>query len=137
MPWWQHERCHRGSGLHPGVVSDRAHPRLPIHNKISELNLRRQAVGRKAWLFVGSEDGAKVNTVSVPLLASCAMHRIEPWGYLRDLFCLLPGWPIKKVLDLAPANWQTTVHEPATQAKLAANIFRRATLIPAAHSAAA
>jgi transposase len=112
-------------------------PRLPIHNNISELNLRRQAVGRKAWLFVGSEDGAKVNTIFVSLLASCAMHRIEPWGYLRDLFCLLPGWPIKKVLDLAPATWEMTLREPAIQAKLEANIFRRATLIPAAHSAAA
>lgn len=112
-------------------------PRLPIHNNISELNLRRQAVGRKNWIFVGSEDGARVNTTFVSLLASCAMHRIEPWSYLRDLFCLLPSWPIKKVLDLAPANWGTTVREPSTQATLDANIFRRATLILTAHSAAA
>ena len=67
-------------------------PRLPIHNNISELNLRRQAVGRKNWLFVGSEDGGHINTVFVSLLASCAMHRIEPWAYLRDLLCLLPSW---------------------------------------------
>jgi hypothetical protein len=79
-------------------------PRLPIHNNISELHLRRQAVGRKAWLFVGSEDGAQVNTRFVSLLASCAMHRIEPWAYLRDLFCLLPGWPVSKVLELAPVE---------------------------------
>ena len=32
--------------------------RLPLHNNMSELPLRRQAVGRKNWLFVGSEDGA-------------------------------------------------------------------------------
>lgn len=112
-------------------------PRLPIHNNISELNLRRQAVGRKNWIFVGSEDGARVNTTFVSLLASCAMHRIEPWSYLRDLFCVLPSWPIKKVLDLAPANWGTTVREPSTQATLDANIFRRATVLPTAHSAAA
>jgi transposase len=104
-------------------------PRLPIHNNISELNLRRQAVGRKAWLFVGSEDGARVNTTFVSLLASCAMHRIEPWAYLRDLFCLLPGWPITKVLDLAPASWQATLQEPTVQEKLAANIFRSVTLV--------
>jgi transposase len=103
-------------------------PRLPIHNNISELNLRRQAVGRKAWLFVGSEDGARVNTTFVSLLASCAMHRIEPWAYLRDLFCLLPGWPINKVIELAPASWQATLQQPSVQAKLAANIFRSVTL---------
>jgi transposase len=112
-------------------------PRLPIHNNISELNLRRQAVGRKAWLFVGSEDGARVNTTFVSLLASCAMHRIEPWAYLRDLFCLLPGWPITKVLELAPVNWANTLQQSATQAKLDANIFRRATLFPTAQPAAA
>jgi transposase len=103
--------------------------RLPIHNNISELNLRRQAVGRKNWLFVGSEDGARVNTLFVSLLASCAMHRIEPWAYLRDLFCLLPGWPITRVLELSPASWRATAAQPTVQQKLAANIFRNATLL--------
>ena len=94
----------------------------PIHNNLSELHLRRQAVGRKAWLFVGSQDGARVNTTFVSLLASCAMHRLEPWAYLRDLFCLLPGWPIKQVLDLAPVNWQAALQQPTVQATLVANI---------------
>ena len=103
--------------------------RLPIHNNISELNLRRQAVGRRNWLFVGSEDGGRINTAFVSLLASCTMHRIEPWAYLRDLFCLLPRWPITKVLDLAPVNWMATLQREAVQATLAANIFRRVTLL--------
>ena len=42
-------------------------PDLPIHNNISELNLRREVVGRKNWLFVGSDDGAEVNTIFVSL----------------------------------------------------------------------
>ena len=103
--------------------------RLPIHNNLSELHLRRQAVGRKNWLFVGSEDGGHVNTTFVSLLASCAMHRIEPWSYLRDLFCLLPSWPIRRVLELAPANWSATSQDPVVQAKLAANVFRTVTLV--------
>ena len=109
-------------------------PRLPIHNNISELNLRRQAIGRKNWLFVGSEEGAKANTTFVSLLASCAMHGIEPWAYLRDLLCLLPGWPIKRVLELAPVNWEATLKAPAVQEKLAANIFRSSTLVGAERS---
>lgn len=104
-------------------------PRLPIHNNISELNLRRQAVGRKNWLFVGSEEGGHTNTVFVSLLASCAMHKIEPWSYLRDLFCLLPSWSQLKLIDLAPVNWQATLERPEVQAKLKANIFRQATLL--------
>jgi transposase len=111
-------------------------PRLPIHNNISELNLRRQAVGRKNWLFVGSEEGGRINTVFVSLLASCAMHRIEPWAYLRDLLCVLPSWSALKVLDLAPANWLATIERPDVQAKLSANIYRAATLIDAARAVA-
>ena len=44
--------------------------RLPIHNNMSELALRREAVGRKNWLFVGSDDGGAVNAIFTSLLAS-------------------------------------------------------------------
>ena len=101
---------------------------LPMHNNSSELNLRRQVVGRRNWLFCGSDDGAEVNTIFVSLLASCRMHRIEPLGYMRDLLCLLPSWPKHRVLELAPAYWQETVARPEVQQVLAANIFRQVVL---------
>ena len=99
--------------------------RLPIHNNFSERQLRREALGRKNWLFVGSEDGGRTNATFVSLLASCQLHGIEPYAYLRDLFCLLPGWPVKRVLELAPVNWEKTLEENDTQQRLAANVFRR------------
>jgi transposase len=109
-----------------------------MHNNVSERELRRQAVGRKNWIFVGSPDGARANTTFVSLLASCAMHKIEPWAYLRDLFCLLPSWPAHRVLELAPANWTALLQDLQVQQRLDANIYRRATLLPAApqHAAA-
>ena len=102
--------------------------RLPIHNNLSERQLRRQAIGRKNWLFCGSDDGAKTNTIFVSLLASCQLHEIEPWTYLRDLFCVLPGWPSSRVLELAPAYWRETLKDQDTQQRLAANVFRPFTL---------
>jgi transposase len=54
--------------------------RLPLDNNISERNLRRQVIGRKNWMFLGSDEGARVNTIFVSLLASCQLHHIEPWG---------------------------------------------------------
>jgi transposase len=102
--------------------------RLPIHNNGSERALRREAVGRKNWLFVGSDDAAEVNAAFVSLLASCQLHDIEPWAYLRDLFCLLPSWPRRRVLELAPVNWKQTLQNPDAQQRLDANVFRRATL---------
>ena len=44
--------------------------RLPIHNNHSENALRREALGRKNWLFLGSDDGGTVNATFVTLLAS-------------------------------------------------------------------
>jgi transposase len=85
--------------------------RLPLHNNASELPLRRQVIGRRNGLFVGSADAAEVNTTFVSLLASCGLHRIAPWAYLRDLFCLLPGWPRRRVLDLAPAYWKQPLED--------------------------
>ena len=102
--------------------------RLPIHNNWSELQLRRQVVGRRNWLFVGSDDGAAVNTVFVSLLASCGLHQVEPWTYLRDLFCLLPTWPSRRVLELAPAYWPRTFEQEEAQRTLADNPFRSAVL---------
>jgi transposase len=102
--------------------------RLPLHNNASELNLRRQVLGRRNWLFLGNDDGGHTNTIFVSLLASCRIHNIEPLGYIRDLLCLLPRWPRSKLLDLAPVNWNKTAQHHQTQELLDANIFRRAAL---------
>ena len=102
--------------------------RLPMTNNISERHLRREAIGRKNWLFVGSDDGARTNTIFVSLLASCQLHGIEPRAYLRDLFCLLPSWPKKRALELAPAYWRETLEHEDTQQRLAANVYRSVTL---------
>lgn len=109
--------------------------RLPLSNNISERHLRRQAIGRKNWLFVGSQDGARVNTTFVSLLASCQMHGIEPWGYLRDLFCLLPSWSSQRVLELAPAYWPQTLEDPEVRQRLEANVYRRILLADSAELA--
>jgi transposase len=69
-----------------------------------------------------------VNATFVSLIASCQLHGLEPWAYLRYLFCLLPSWPQRRVLDLAPAFWKKTLEEEDTQQRLAANVFRRIVL---------
>jgi transposase len=102
--------------------------RLPLDNNISERELRRQAVGRKNWLFVGSDEGGRINAVFTSLLASCRMLGIEPWAYLRDVLCLLPEWPKHRLLELAPAYWEETSQRPEVQALLADNSYRSVTL---------
>jgi hypothetical protein len=111
-----------------GLIRFLSDGRLPLDNNISERELRRQAVGRKNWLFVGSDDGARSNAVFTSLLASCRMHDIEPWSYLRDLLCLLSSHPKHRVLELAPAYWRATCERPEIQQRLEINHYRAAVL---------
>lgn len=104
--------------------------RLPIHNNWSELELRRQAVGRKNWLFVGNDDAGAVNAIFTSLLASCRLCNVEPWAYLRDVFCLLLSWPEYALLELAPVNWTSTSARDDVRELLDRNPFRRLTLLP-------
>jgi transposase len=69
-----------------------------------------------------------VNATFVSLLASCQLYGIEPAGYLRDLLCLIPSWPAKRVLDLAPAYWYQTLQQKDAQERLLANVFRQVSL---------
>jgi transposase len=75
-------------------------------------------VGRKAWLFLGSEDGAAVNTTFSTLIASCHLNDVEPEAYLREVMCLLPDWPHSRLLELAPCHWKQTQEQPETQRRL-------------------
>lgn len=64
---------------------------LRLDNNPSELELRREKVGAHNWLYCGSDDGAHWNATVVSLVASCQLHEIEPWAYLRDVLTLLPS----------------------------------------------
>lgn len=82
--------------------------RLPLENNRSERQLRKIAVGRKAWLFVGSDDHATAAGHILSLVASARLHRLDPEGYLRDLLRVLPHWPKDRYLELAPKYWAQT-----------------------------
>lgn len=94
--------------------------RLRLDNNCSEVELRRTVIGRANWTFAGSDDGAAWNAIATSLIASCQLHDIEPWAYLRDVLTLLPAWPSRDVLQLAPKFWDHTRQQPQTQQRLAA-----------------
>jgi transposase len=82
--------------------------RLSLDNNASERALRTIATGRKAWLFVGSDDAAQSAGAFFSLIASCKLHGLEPEAYLRDLLRVLPHWPRDRYLELAPLNFAAT-----------------------------
>jgi hypothetical protein len=64
--------------------------RLDIDNNEAERQMKPIAVGRKNWLFCGSERGARAAAVHFSLIASCRRHQVDAWAYLRDLLVRLP-----------------------------------------------
>ena len=83
--------------------------RLVLDNNRSERALRGTiATGRKAWLFVGSDDHGQSAAHLFSLVASCRLHRLDPESYLHDLFRVLAHWPKDRHLELAPKYWAST-----------------------------
>lgn len=82
--------------------------RLQMTNNHSERQLRKVACGRKAWLFVGSDDHGQAAGNLLTLIASARLHMLDPEVYLRDVFRVLPHWPRDRYLELAPRYWRIT-----------------------------
>lgn len=83
--------------------------RLRLENNNAERALRSSiAVGRKAWLFFGSNDHAQSAANLFSLIASCQLHDLDAEAYFADVIRVLPYWPRDRYLELAPKYWATT-----------------------------
>jgi transposase len=79
---------------------------LEIDNNACERALRGIALGRKNWLFAGSERGGRTAATIFTVLASARLHEIEPWAYLRDVLDRMPHVPISQLDDFLPDVWK-------------------------------
>jgi len=77
----------------------------PIDNNACERSLRGIAIGRKNWLFTGSEAGGKAAARLFSLIGSAQLHGIEPLAYLNDLIRNLPAAPTSQIEHYLPDNW--------------------------------
>ena len=78
--------------------------RLTIDNNVSERTLRHQAIGRKNWLFLGSEAAGPRAAVLSTILAGAKRHHIEPWGYVRELLLRMHA-DDPHLEELLPDRW--------------------------------
>ena len=78
--------------------------RLTIDNNVSERTLRHQAIGRKNYLFLGSEAAGPRAAVLYTILAGAKRHRIEPWAYVRDLLLRLHA-DDARLEEMLPERW--------------------------------
>ena len=81
---------------------------LPLDNTRAERALRKIVVGRKAWMFYGSDTHAEAAAAIFSLIASCRLHGLDPFQYLDEILRVVPVWPRERFLELAPQFWRAT-----------------------------
>lgn len=81
------------------------HGDLAIDNNAAENALRRVALGRKNWLFCGSDNGGSTAAVLFSLIATCQRHRVDPFAYLRAVLTRIPATPINELDQFLPDYW--------------------------------
>jgi hypothetical protein len=64
------------------------------------------ALGRKNYLFAGSDAGAERAAVAYTILATCTLHELDPWAYVKDVLEKIAGdWSQRELDRLLPDRW--------------------------------
>jgi transposase len=79
--------------------------RLCMSNNTAERELRAVAVGRKNWMFAGSDEGGRRAAAIYTLIATAKLNDIDPQTWLADVIARLPDHPAKRIHELLPWNW--------------------------------
>jgi transposase len=79
--------------------------RLEIDNNAAERAIRALVLGRKNWLFAGSDDGGERAADIYTLTETAKLNGIDPAAWLRDVLACLATHPAKQIADLLPWNW--------------------------------
>ena len=80
---------------------------LEIDNNASERAVKPVALGRKNWLFVGSEGGGRTAAILFSLTSTCRALKIDPFTYLRDVLDRVCTHPARRVAELLPDRWRS------------------------------
>ena len=87
---------------------DTMHVKGGVHRTLTERMLKLIALGRKNWLFAGSERGGRTAAVLFTLVSSAKRHRLDTWAYLRDVMVRLADLKPRELEELLPDRWQDT-----------------------------
>ena len=80
---------------------------LPIDNNPVENVIRPIALGKKNWLFTGSERSGRSAAAIQSLLATAKLNDLEPAAWLKDTLEKLPSWPNSRIDELLPLGLTT------------------------------
>ena len=72
-------------------------------------------IGRKNWLFAGSDAGASNAAILFSLIVSCKLADVDPFAYLHDILIRLHTHPASRVHELIPREWKARFATSALQ----------------------
>ncbi len=79
---------------------------LAIDNNATERALRMIAVGRKNWLFAGSDEGGRRAAILYSLIGTCKNIGVDAFAYLRDVIARVATHPMRRIEELTPRGWK-------------------------------
>ena len=79
---------------------------VPVDNNWIENQMRPWGLGRKNWLFIGSQLAGERAAVVMSLLQSAKLHGHDPFAYLKDILTRLPTQLNSRIDELLPHRWQ-------------------------------
>ena len=81
--------------------------RVCLSNNAAERGLRGIALGRKSWLFAGSDRGGERAAAMYSLIVTAKLNDIDPQAWLADVLARIAGHPASKLDELLPWNWRS------------------------------
>jgi transposase len=91
--------------LIPYLKNYTKYPFARLDNNVAERAIRPLAIGRKNWLFMGSQEGGDAAAVILSLVQTCRGLGINPRDYLEDVMKKMMGHPFNKLQELLPDQW--------------------------------
>ena len=89
--------------------------RICLSNNAAERALRGIALGRKSWLFAGSDRGGERAAAMYSLIVTAKLNDVDPQAWLADVLARIAEHPAHRIDDLLPWNWQPRM-APRSQA---------------------
>jgi len=90
----------------PGFTRFLEDGRICLTNNAAERSLRGVALGRKSWLFTGSERGGQRAAAMYTLIGTAKLNDIDPQAWLADVIARISDMPVSRLHELLPWNWK-------------------------------